>query len=156
MAFVLLALCDGNPPAISGFPTQRANNTEIWKYLCSKSEHIVEQTIELPVCLDTMMLILRLCNACADGANINLRLCFYNICRLLSKLRKYHKISSAILKIARDPRNVILDHGLNFYDDVIKWKYFPLYWPFVRGIHRSPVNSPHKGQCRCFLWSVPQ
>ena len=20
------------------------------------------------------------------------------------------------------------------------------YWPFVRGIHRSPVNSPHKGQ----------
>ena len=25
---------------------------------------------------------------------------------------------------------------------------FPRYWPFVRGIHRSPVNSPHKGQCR--------
>ena len=22
------------------------------------------------------------------------------------------------------------------------------YWPFVRGIHRSPVNSPHKGQWR--------
>ena len=25
---------------------------------------------------------------------------------------------------------------------------FPHYWPFVRGIHRSPVNSPHKGQWR--------
>ena len=25
---------------------------------------------------------------------------------------------------------------------------FPRYWPFVRGIHRSPVNSPHKGQWR--------
>ena len=24
------------------------------------------------------------------------------------------------------------------YDDVIKWKHFPRYWPFVRGIHRSP------------------
>ena len=36
-----------------------------------------------------------------------------------------------------------LDH-----DDVIKWKYFPRYWPFVREIHRSPVNSPHKGQWR--------
>ena len=24
--------------------------------------------------------------------------------------------------------------------------FFPRYWPFVRGIHRSPVNSPHKGQ----------
>ena len=30
------------------------------------------------------------------------------------------------------------------YDDVIKWKHFPRNWPFVRGIHRSPVNSPHK------------
>ena len=25
---------------------------------------------------------------------------------------------------------------------------FPRYWPFVRWIHRSPVNSPHKGQWR--------
>ena len=31
-------------------------------------------------------------------------------------------------------------------DYVIKWKHYPCYWPFVRGIHRSPVNSPHKGQ----------
>ena len=36
-------------------------------------------------------------------------------------------------------------------DDVIKWKHFPRYWPFVRGIHRSPVNSPHKGQWRGVL-----
>ena len=35
-----------------------------------------------------------------------------------------------------------------FHDDVIKWKHFPRYWTFVRGIHRSPVNSPHKGQWR--------
>ena len=35
-----------------------------------------------------------------------------------------------------------------YHDDVIKWKHFPRYWPFVRGIHRSPVNSPHKGQWR--------
>ena len=34
------------------------------------------------------------------------------------------------------------------HDEVIEWKYFPRYWPFVRGIHRSPVNYPHKGQCR--------
>ena len=27
-------------------------------------------------------------------------------------------------------------------------EHFPRYWPFVRGIHRSPVNSPHKGQWR--------
>ena len=34
------------------------------------------------------------------------------------------------------------------HDDVIKWKHFPRYWPFLRRIHRSPVNSPHKGQWR--------
>ena len=38
--------------------------------------------------------------------------------------------------------------SLVFHDDIIKWKHFPRYWPFVRGIHRSPVNSPHKGQWR--------
>ena len=31
------------------------------------------------------------------------------------------------------------------YDDVIKWKHFPRYRPFVRGIHQWLVNSQHKG-----------
>ena len=34
------------------------------------------------------------------------------------------------------------------HDDVIRWKHFPCYWPFVQGIHRSPGNSPHKEQWR--------
>ena len=38
-------------------------------------------------------------------------------------------------------------HARN-HGDFIKWKHFPRYWPFVRGIHRSPVNSQHKGQWR--------
>ena len=37
---------------------------------------------------------------------------------------------------------------LTIHDDVIKWKHFPRNWPFVREIHRSPVNFPHKGQWR--------
>ena len=38
---------------------------------------------------------------------------------------------------------------------VTKWKYFPRYRPFVRGIHRSPVNSPHKGQwCGALIISL--
>ena len=46
--------------------------------------------------------------------------------------------------------------GINnhFHDDVIKTT-FPCYWPFVQGIHRSPVNSPHKGQWhRVFMFSL--
>ena len=39
-------------------------------------------------------------------------------------------------------------HFREWHDDVIKWKHFPRYWPFVRGIHRWPVNSPYKGQWR--------
>ena len=34
------------------------------------------------------------------------------------------------------------------HDDVINWKHFPRFWPLVRGIHRSPVNSSHKDQWR--------
>ena len=41
------------------------------------------------------------------------------------------------------------------HDDVIKWKPFPRYWQFVRGIHRPLVNSPHKGQWRrAFMFSL--
>ena len=41
------------------------------------------------------------------------------------------------------------------HDDVIKWKHFPRYWPFVRGIHRPTVNSPHESQWRgAFMFSL--
>ena len=58
------------------------------------------------------------------------------------------------------------------HGDVVTWKRFqhswwrhqmekkfPRYWPFMRGIHRSPVDSPQKGQWRgalMFLWSAPE
>ena len=43
---------------------------------------------------------------------------------------------------------------LCFHDDVIKWKHFPRYWAFVRGIYRPPVDSPTKArdaELCCFL-----
>ena len=49
-----------------------------------------------------------------------------------------------------DPNKLssLLINASGTHDDVIKWKHFPRYWTFVRGIHRSPVNTPHKGQWR--------
>ena len=43
-----------------------------------------------------------------------------------------------------------LVHGIEdgFHEDIIKWGHFPRYWPFVRGIHWSPVDFPHKCQRR--------
>ena len=56
------------------------------------------------------------------------------------------------LNFVFDRKNVctLLENSFDFWllpwhDDVIKLEHFPRYWPFVRGIHRSPVNSPHKG-----------
>ena len=45
------------------------------------------------------------------------------------------------------------------HDDVIKWKLFPGYWPFVRGIHRRPVKSLTKASeaaLLCFLRSASE
>ena len=53
------------------------------------------------------------------------------------RLSKYHAVSVV--------RNCL---PMQFHVDVIKWKNFPHYWPFVWVIHRSPVNSLHKGQWR--------
>ena len=46
-----------------------------------------------------------------------------------------------------------LRHWCRIYRRFVPWwrheiETFPRYWPFVRGIHRSSVNSPHKGQWR--------
>ena len=52
---------------------------------------------------------------------------------------------SPLMPMHQDP--LLVPHFMH-HDDVIKWKHFPRHWPFVRGIHWSPVNSPHKGQWR--------
>ena len=65
-------------------------------------------------------------------------------------------IDKSISFVWRWTRHMILPENLGkypvtrhfFHDDVITLKHYPRYWPFVRGIHRSPVNSPHRGQWR--------
>ena len=42
------------------------------------------------------------------------------------------------------------EHGL---DDVIRWKHFSRYWPFVRGIPRTKASD---ADLWCFLWSVSE
>ena len=41
-----------------------------------------------------------------------------------------------------------------YHDDVMKWKHFPRYWPFVRGIHRSawiPLTKASDAELCCFF-----
>ena len=46
---------------------------------------------------------------------------------------------------------VITKTDLHCNNSIMTWWHFPSYLPFVRGIHRSPVNSPHEGQWRRVL-----
>ena len=69
-----------------------------------------------------------------------------NIILTESTLLCWRKIQ-LLSQVSENHRASLYDH-YTVHDDVIKWKHFPRYWPFVRGIHRSPVNSPHKGKWR--------
>ena len=51
----------------------------------------------------------------------------------------------------KDWKKIQSHSNLNMHDDVIKWKHFLRYWPFVGGSNRSPVDSSHKGQWRSAL-----
>ena len=42
-------------------------------------------------------------------------------------------------------RRQMLKQQTNLLFTMIRWIGFPRYWPFVSGIHRSPVDSTHKG-----------
>ena len=50
---------------------------------------------------------------------------------------------ASVNKTGKDSYILVICH-----DEIIKWNNFLHYWPFVRGINWSPVNSPHKGQWR--------
>ena len=53
------------------------------------------------------------------------------------------------------PQCCMYGTGKQSSSDFIKWKHFPRYWPFVREMHRPPVNSLNKGQGRgAFMFSL--
>ena len=63
--------------------------------------------------------------------------------------RPYHPWLPRLIHLALNRIAVIVQTTFkHIHDDVIKWKHFPRCRLFVRGIHRPPVNSSHKGQWR--------
>ena len=62
---------------------------------------------------------------------------------------KISNLTGRWLLLTTSASHVHPNRVLGTHNDVIKWKHSPRYWLFVRGIHRSPVNSPpHEGQWR--------
>ena len=82
----------------------------------------------------------------------------YIICFILTKFTFTWHISN--MRVIPYPVHAIHVMRQTITWDVIKLKHCPRYWPFVRGIHRSPVNSPHKCQWRGGLmfsfWSASE
>ena len=97
-------------------------------------------------------------------------ICLLNILNALTQISMNHYICifAEILALQQlnDPANsnryvhsYTIVGLLSYYDiildDIIKWKHFSHYWPFVRGIHRSMVNFPQKGQWhRAMMFSL--
>ena len=55
-------------------------------------------------------------------------------------------------------QSTVLNNDDQSTDTYIRHRTSVIYWPFVRGIHRSPVNSRTKASDAglwCFLWSGP-
>ena len=67
---------------------------------------------------------------------------------LISEFRSRHNVEGMQIDYTVLSCKCQCNGMLILHDDVIKWKHFPRYWPFVRGIHHLLVNSPHKGQWR--------
>ena len=82
--------------------------------------------------------------------HLSLRILYHKVlsCRVIQLIQYPWDCSFGLIKAHTSIYITIGQSTLSLHDDVIKWKHFPRYWPFVRGIHRSPVNSPHKGQWR--------
>ena len=124
---------------------QRASNAEnasIWW-----RHHIVEMGF-------LIRYILLMINLCLTSPKLNSVV----KCRVLpTSFQNWHKVHNTAKLIFVEKVSFICRVNIlvrDDHDDVIKWKHFPRYWPFVRGIHRWPVKSPHKGQWRGAFWCV--
>ena len=62
---------------------------------------------------------------------------------------RWHNYEKHVLWDDKDPFMLHNQFRGSFWPGMMtSWKHFPRSWPFVRGIHRLPVNSHHKGQKR--------
>ena len=88
-------------------PLTKAGDAELWCFLWSSPEQTVEQTILRLVIWDAIAPI------------------------MTSLWWHWTKIMEDVCKEVNTSMKIII---YMYHDDVIKWKHFPYYWPFVRRI----------------------
>ena len=157
----------GNPPFIGRFPSRRCSNVEIrcFPWCCSGQTCWTNSWVAnnlrgnyANVMPKTAMChwvsYLRWTNMgpgkmawymqSTSATNwTNVHWCF--ITSLESNELIVHFLWMTFWRNANIPSCIII---IIIHNDVMKWKHFPRYWSFVRGIHQSTMNSPPKGQWR--------
>ena len=118
----------------------------IWAFKCvthCDGTDVIVAAIVMTSCIDknTGILLVDAPTMDCKGSTINNVLCGY-ITQLPTVIWYTHDLSRVLVA------HVCVNGLGRHHDDVIKWKHFPRNWPFVREIHRSPVNFPYKGQWR--------
>ena len=77
-------------------------------------------------------------------------LCVQYICDILSistYREKYDEfVKTILIMLVYDLENVPQGFIMPLQPVIMKWKHFPNYWPFVWGIHQSPMDSSHWGR----------
>ena len=142
----LLALCAGNSPVTGEFTSQRpvTRSFDVFFYL-HQNKRLSKQSrhrwFETP-----SHSLWRQCNgpcvaACANNP------CEQSCATNANSVSSYTCSCYSGWTLQADGKSCLGEgwFGDNNHDDVTKRKYFPRYWPSVRGIQRSTVNSPHKG-----------
>ena len=115
----------------------KASDAELWCFLWSPPEYTVEQTIVRLVIWDAIAFIMTsLYWFCTEYIPWNMLMVLLWFVTSLAGV-----------------------DTCGAHDDVIKWKHFPRYWPFVRGIHRSrwiPRTKASDAELWYFLWSASE
>ena len=148
---------------LTGFSGLRDMSAKHGRYTYQDSKQTLQwNAANMPT---SQLLIHRLLCSLLHSHSIN-HLNYCNMCRLdyaimlsvtllaptrYETVSKHHAASNVTLityieEIPKFPEKYV--NTVAAHDDVISWKHFPRYLPFVWGIHRSPENSPHKGQWR--------
>ena len=146
----LLAICAGNSPVTDEFPAQRPAtlsfdvffDLRLTKWL---SKQWWRWWFETPT-----RSLWRHCNGNQvvryNTSQQNKELISVLNLKLLQIKLGSHCVCTVLHRMVTPPNSYhnSANHSSANHDDVIKWKHFPRYWPFVR----FPVNSPHKGPLR--------
>ena len=161
----LLAICVGNSPVPGEFPAQRLVTRSSDVFFDLRHHHarydvtvmnsavieVCEWILEIPplhmICL--CVLVCKLYDVhkrpleviVCDGDQFTV-VCHRPFFQTPKQHRRHFLCIS--MKTLYDINKLHLKYDRH-HDDVIKWKHFPRYWQFVRGIHRFPRKSQWRG-----------